>query len=366
METKVAYIDDNIQDQKKYKMRFTNDARSMGKFRLETFNAPKSPDAYDRIGDANPDLLLVDYDLDIPENGNVIGISGVALSTELRRKFPEVPIVLFTRKSVFGLQNYVSTREKLSNIIDEIIYKQEMFEQGSSKLEDIYRLADGYRILKNQTDRSWSSLLALMGATKSDEILMEQSNPPFPDIDRWVPSSLAVWVRDILLRFPGILYDAVHAATLLGISKEAFLSEDVQGTLASARYNGIFEPTEGRWWKSKIQSNAYSIMSKKEKSAPLREGFPRAWERIKGEAIDRSKCVFSGESPADWVCHILKKPVLIKYSLSYTVDNRPSVMDEARISFEAIRTTNDWDEKRVDPVGRELIPKIRNMAKPGS
>jgi hypothetical protein len=74
--------------------------------------------------------------------------------------------------------------------------------------------------------------------------------------------------------------------------------------------------------------------------------------------------VFSGESPADWVCHILKKPVMIKYSLSYNADDRPTVMDEARVSFEAIRTSNDFDERLVDPLGRELIADIRRMPKP--
>ena len=240
MVVKIVYIDDDDQDRRKYKAKFLADARSRGKFVVETVNTPKSLTEYKNIIQMNPDLLFVDYVLDIPEGDKVIGVSGVALSTELRQKCPGVPIVLFTRKSMFGRHDYINTKETLSSIIDEIIYKQDLFKQDSLILENIYRIADGYNILRNQKDRTWGGLLGLIGASKSDQELLEQSNPPFPDIKRWSTTSIAVWIRDILLRFPGILYDAVHAATLLGISKEAFLSETIQKTFASARYAGIF------------------------------------------------------------------------------------------------------------------------------
>jgi hypothetical protein len=105
-------------------------------------------------------------------------------------------------------------------------------------------------------------------------------------------------------------------------------------------------------------------MNDTEKALPVREGFPMAWERTKGTPPDKSTCVFSGESPPEWVCYILKRPVMIKYSLSYKPDSRPRVMDEARVSFAAIRTSNDFDERLVDPLGREMIPEIRKMPKP--
>jgi hypothetical protein len=181
---------------------------------------------------------------------------------------------------------------------------------------------------------------------------------------RWVAASVASWIQGIVLEFPGILYDAIHAATFLGISTEVFLSQDVQVAFTPAKYTGIFAPPGGRWWKSKLQTIAYSMLKKKERELPLRYGFPAAWERIKETSIERAKCVFSGETPADWVCCVLKKPVMIKYTLFYKADERPSVMDEARVSFEAIRISNDFDERLVDYLGRELIPEIRKMPKP--
>jgi len=364
MEISVIYIDDVSDELSKYEAKFTTDPKAMGKFTIKTFNPPKSRTDYAHVNEAAPDLLLVDFNLDIPdENGQVIGISGVSLSTELRQNFPEVPIVLFTRKSVFNIHAYTKIKETLSSI-DKIVYKQEVFKTDSTILDDLYKLATGYRILRNQTNRSWSNLLKILGASQSDSKLLEQANPAVVPRQRWTAASVASWIRDIVLRFPGILYDAIHAATFLGVSKDAFLSESVQNAFAPAKYTGIFAPTEGRWWKSKLQTVAYSMMNKKEKELPLRYGFPAAWERSKGTSIDRAKCIFSGESPADWVCHILEEPVMIKYSLSYDADGRPTVMDEARVSFEAIRTSNDFDEKLVDPLGRELIADIRRMPRP--
>ena len=364
MEISVIYIDDVSQELKKYETKFTTDPRAMGKFTIKTFNSPKSRADYDHINEAVPELLLVDFNLDIPdENGQVIGISGVTLSTELRQKFREVPIVLFTRKSVFNIHDYRKIRETLSSI-DKIVYKQEVFKTDSTILDDLYKLAIGYRTLRNQTNRSWNDLLKLLGASQNDSELLEQSNPPVVHRQRWAAASVASWIRDIVLRFPGILYDALHAATFLGVPKDVFLSEDVQNAFAPAKYIGIFAPPEGRWWKSKLQTVVYSMMNKKERELSLRHGFPAAWERSKGTSIDRAKCVFSEESPADWVCYILEEPVMIKYSLSYDADNRPAVMDEARVSFEAIRTSNDFDEKLVDPLGRDLITDIRRMPKP--
>lgn len=364
MEVNVVYIDDVSEELKKYEAKFTTDPRATGKFTLKTFNSPKLPADYDSINEADPELLLVDFNLDIPdERDQVIGISGVTLGTELRQKFREVPIVLFTRKSVFNIQDFIKIKETLSSI-DKIVYKQEIFKIDSTILDDLHKLATGYRALRNQTNRSWSDLLKLLGASQSDSELLEQSNPPVIHRQRWTAASVASWIRDIVLRYPGILYSPVYTATFLGISEDSFLSEGVQNAFTSAKYKGIFAPPEGRWWKSKLQSVAYSMMNKKEKELPLRYGFPAAWERSKGTSVNTANCIFSGEFPADWVCYILEEPVMIKYSLSYSVDIRPAVMDEARVSFEAIRTSNNFDEKLVDPLGRELIADIRRMQKP--
>jgi hypothetical protein len=366
MGTNIVYIDDSDIELKKYESKFTSDPRSTDKFTVKTFNTPKKPDEYTKILDANPELLLIDYNLDDPENGEVIGISGSALSTDLKQKAPDVPIVLFTRKQVFNTQNYADTKDRLSKVIDQIMYKQDLFKKDSTALEEITRLANGYRILRDQKAITWDKVLELIGASTGDAFAIEQTNPPFTDKKGVSVTSTAVWIRDILLRYPGITYNSIHAATYLGISEEAFSSEVIKNTFLKAKYTGIFAPIEGYWWKSKLQEIAFSFMNKKERSLSIRDAFPKSWERNNKTVIQQSKCIFSGESPAEWVCCILQKPVMLKYTLSYSLDNRPTVMDEAKISFEAIRTTNDWEEKRIDSIGRSLLPKILKMTKPGA
>jgi CheY-like chemotaxis protein len=361
---KVVYIDDADRELQKYKAKFEADERTKGRFVIMPHSSPKSSQDYNRIRQAKPDLLLVDYDLSIPdENGNVIGISGVTLATELRQKFPEIPIVLFTRKSVFKVQDYTSIKETLSSI-DEIVYKQDVFKSESPKLEDLFQLAVGFKKLRKIKSGQWNDLLKLMRASQGDSDALSLCDPPVVPKQGWAAAAVATWVRNVVLRYPGVLYDPVHAATFLGVSEKAFLSEPLQHMFKFAEYSGIFMPDEGRWWKSKLQTVAESIMIKGEKELPLRSGFPVAWERTKKAPIERAKCVFSGESPADWVCYILKEPVMIKYSLSYRPDKRPAVMDECRVSYEAIRTSNEFDERLLDPLGRDLIPKIRRLKKP--
>jgi len=361
---KVVYIDDADSELRKYKTKFETDERAKAKFFIVAHNSPKSPAEYTRIGKSNPELLLVDYDLSIPDrNGEVIGISGVTLATELRQKFPEIPIVLFTRKSVFKIQDYANIRGTLSSI-DEIVYKQDVFKRDSTMLEDLFQLAVGFKLLRSSKTKGWNGLIKLIGAAKTDSDVLALCDPPIVPRKSLAVAAVAEWVRDVVLRYPGPLYDAVHSATFLGISEKSFLSEPLRNMFKSAEYSGFFLPHDERWWKSKLQSSAISIMKKKEKELPLREGFPEAWERVKGTRIERSKCVFSGEFPAEWVCHILKQPVMIKYSLLYRPDERPGIMDEARVSFEAIRTSNDFDRRLVDPLGRELISEIRKLQKP--
>jgi hypothetical protein len=365
MVIRVLYIDDDEKELKKYDLRFTQDHRTRKKFRLITRNSPKIAEDYMELLKIRPELILVDFDLSKPDkNGKVIGISGVTLSTELRQKFPEDPIVLFTRKSVFKVQNYMNIKQTLASI-DDVMYKRDLFEANSNLAEILYELAVGFRKLRNSKSKRWKNLLKLIGAPESDYDKLKLADPPiFSEKDsNWSVSKSAKWIRDTLIAYPGILYDSIHAATLLGISENAFLKDSVQQFFHEAKYAGIFSPSEGRWWKSKIIEIASSKMKESESSLVLREGFPLLWKRIKKGPIERSKCIFSGESPAEWVCYILKKPVMIKYSLYYKPDSRPSVMDEARVSFEAIRISNEVNDALIDPIGQELLPKIRKMDK---
>jgi len=362
MKSKIVYIDDNPQELEKYKAKFASDNRASENFHLYTFSAPELKGDFNRINEIMPDIFLVDYNFDIPDaDNNVIGVTGITLGIQLRQVYPEVPIVLFTRKSVFNPKKAYQLKETLS-AFDEIVYKQDLFQADSALLEKLTVLAKDYRTLRNQESKSWTSLLKLIQSPPNDTLLLEQVNRPDVSRHNWSANTIAKWLRNTILKFPGIVYDSIHAATFLGISREAFLSDEFQATFSKAKYSGLFAPSEGRWWRSQLQRIAYSIMSKKEKDLPLGIGFTSAWGRKSEKPIEKAKCIYSGEEPADWVCEILNQPVMLKYTLAYNTDQRPSIMDESRVSFKAIRTSNEFDPKNLDPLGKELISTIRSMA----
>lgn len=362
MKIKTIYIDDDDEELRKYERKFEEDERTRDRFEIIKINAQR-----DNIGDLlsevekkNPGLILVDFKLSIPKNGVLIGISGAPLSTALREKLPEVPTVLFTRPDLFKIEQY--SRRVLSSL-DGVIYKSDVFRKDGKPLVFLYELAIGFEKLRNAKSKNWKGLLEIIEVPEGDHDTLKLSNPPITSGGEWSVSESADWIRNTLLEYPGILCDPIHAATFLGISEDAFLSDPIQKFFSEARYSGVFTPSEGRWWKSKLHEIAESIMEENERDLLPYEGFPLAWERIEKTKIERSKCVFSGESPAEWVCYILKKPAMIKYSLSYRPDSRPTVMDEARVSFEAIRTRNDVNDDLFDPIGQELLTEIRGMPK---
>jgi hypothetical protein len=359
---KTLYIDDSQQDLERYNKKFETDDRTKDRFRIIMRNSPKSAQDYKQIYQDYADLMLIDFDLAKPDlEGDATNISGLTLSTELRQRFPEAPMVLFTRPNIFKAQDY-SVRI-LSNI-DDIVYKKDLFMPDSTLLDSLYELAIGFKKLRNKKTRKWVDLLEIINAPEIEYDDLKLANPPTDSGNDWSVSDAAAWIRNTLIKFPGLLYGPMHAATFLGISKDAFLSNPILEVFSEAKYSGVFSPTDGRWWKTKLQQIANAMMIQKERNLLLREAFPMAWERTRKTAIERSVCVFSGESPAEWVCYILKKPMMIKYSLSYKPDSRPSVMDEARVSFEAIRTSNEVNDELFDSLGKELLPEIRRMRKP--
>jgi len=101
-------------------------------------------------------------------------------------------------------------------------------------------------------------------------------------------------------------------------------------------------------------------MNKHDISKPIHLGFTEAFKSEYNEELEPSICVTSGEPFADKICYILNEPVKTKYSLIYNVDNRPTIMDEARVSYRAIRTTNEVKEDLLNPIGKDILNEIKN------
>ena len=100
-------------------------------------------------------------------------------------------------------------------------------------------------------------------------------------------------------------------------------------------------------------------MNDAEKVETLNRSFPKYWLREQGEELSPSICVYKGEMYPDYICYILKKPVKTKYSLKYKPDDRPAVMDDARVSFKAIKTSSKVNFDFFDSLGREIAEELR-------
>ena len=359
MKMKTIYIDDEDGELEIYKRKFENDGNAKNQFEIITLNSQKEIGALlNEVKAENPELILVDYDLAKPKDGLLIGVSGAALSTALREEFQDVPIVLFTKIGILRIQNL---NPKVLASLDETIYKSNLFKEDGKNLDVLHKLAIGYKELRNTESKTWINLLRIIGAHEIDYDVLKLSEPPTISESGWSVFDAADWIRNTLIKYPGILYDPVNSATFLGISKDAFISDPIQELFSDAKYSTVFAPKEGRWWKSKLQEIAESIMEEDDRDLVVRKGFPMAWERDHGESIKRSKCVFCEKSPAEWVCYILKEPVMIECSLRYNADSRPSIMDEARVSYTAIRNTNEVNDDKFDPIEYDMLQEILDM-----
>ena len=158
--------------------------------------------------------------------------------------------------------------------------------------------------------------------------------------------------------FPGILYNDLWAATRLGISLEAFMKPEVQDLIAPAKYVGMFSNFEECWWRDRLFDIAQRLMLKHQIQGLPSFEFGQAFSAEYEIELSQAICVYDQTAIADWVCHILKAPVKQKNSVLYYPDERPSVMDKARVSFQAIQISPDFDESLVDADGYEIVNQL--------
>jgi hypothetical protein len=380
MTTPLAYYVDDEEDSAQRHIRYLNEGG-----RLDVRYLPPTRDLSLSTVSPSAQLFFVDWELDTKQaTREQVNYSGGTFALRLRDQFDGMPIVLVTREDILdpaSINRYVE-----SPIFDDFIPKRDIAEKPDNAIDRCISLIEGFRRLR-RANKTWQGLLNALGATDEEAVLLGESTPPLrrrtapsssnseqnhasnPEKRRqpavWRVSEVAQWITGVVLRYPGILYDSLHAATFLGIDEEEFRSRDVQDRFASARYEGVFAPAEGRWWKARLSKIARGIISEAEiSSSSVNRGFARAFGKLYlgGAVLQPARSVWGKEVPADWVCYVLKQPVRIEYSLVYHPDNRPSVMDDARVSFKAIRQEPDVFDEYFDPSSRQLLEGIRKLS----
>lgn len=363
------YIDDDRKEAEGYIARLNK----AGSLRVE-YAAP--PINMDVSKYPNAELYLVDYALDESpvENDTRVGYQGQTFAMHLRDRFPDKPIALITKKPLYDERRRSAYLESL-HLFNADFPKTDMLRDTATVVRRAEALVKGFDTLR-KVSKDWKGLLEALGATSDEARLLGATVPPlrlesekegdvvkrksFVVGENWKVADVALWLQEVVLRYPGILYDSLHAATFLGITEEEFLAPDVQEFFNEVAYTGALSPPDGRWWRGRITSAALKIVQGEESiSASINRSFANAFSKACGRTLEQCRCNSSNLVPADWVCYVLRQPVRLEYSLVYHPDNRPSVMDDARVSFKAIRESNDVFDELFDPSSLQLIDGIR-------
>lgn len=364
MTIKIVLVDDTDREDLPRRIQELGD----GKFEVIPLPPPPNLDLTELLS-AGADLFLVDYELDAKqEDGSFAAYQGMTFTARLREEYPDHPIVLLTRIS---LDVWTAARRTVETggSFDDIVYKDEdmgvesyprpTLAKLTALVAKLTALAHGYRQLRECSENTVPALLELLG---TDEAGREEAQEALPPSNGWRGFEAAHWIRSVLLRYPGVLYDEAHAATALGISVDSFRIGAVQDELEPAKYQGPFAEEQQHWWRHSLFDIANRLCAATEHTSGARDGFRLAAGEKLDLELEVSADAETGVSPADTVCHLLRVPIRIETSLPYQPDARPSVMEEARISFQAIRERNDVDETYINQANRALLDKIRSAS----
>ncbi len=358
-EGKVMFIDDEADSRDN----FADLISKQIDYEVEAIEPPQLSEISNIVRD-KPRLIIIDYQLTRKRSDESVAFyhmdslhQGGALLSMLREATKEIPLAIITRPGIY--EEYPQIRH-LADIADLILLKEQLSKPEYGVGRKLKGLIRGYEQINkiSKEKRNWSSLLGLLGATSAEESILDETNPPIGPDDSirseetdlamddiqntvkhtgWTAHDASKWVIGTLFSYPGILYDFRHSAVSLGVEPDFFLHK-VQYSFKDAKYNGAFKEYNDYWWRAKLRSTAIAAVGVDEVS-PINEAFPSWFEKRHKTKVIRAKCIWSGQM-ADGICYILKEPIKTDFSLLYYPDNRPSIMDQARVSFEAIRYGN--------------------------
>jgi len=213
------------------------------------------------------DLVIIDYFLEKhAKNGTKFKHKGNALIGLLREQFTGTPIYLISAdmpkcKGFIpsdNFENYV-TDEWLADselIKSEVLSHREIKEQTINNYDDLHSLLQTPEGSKEFIEKALPNQIRRKISKSSSPYLSDNY-----DLNPKINILLSRWITHELLLYPGILYNSLHTATLLGIDHDHFnqtLANDTDFNNA-AIYKGVFKDSfEKLWWKDAIIEYLYS------------------------------------------------------------------------------------------------------------
>ena len=278
----VVYLDDVASDREDYKRLLEEDGRISVKVEIPgEFIKPEIVTSH------NPSLAIIDYRLDTKQrSGPSATYKGTSYAAAVREYKANLPIVLLSRGSILRQRRYKSLLRDIIGAYDELILKDHIIEDAKGVVSKLISLIEGFQRLSRTRDRDWQSLLRALDAKKDESVDLIRANPP--QEAKWRVPETARWIRSVILGYPGILYDSLHAATILGIQEKAFLSASVQEAFARSRYSGVFAGDSRRWWKRRLLLIASIIMDEAGMLGNPATQFAKAWKKLNKKTLNPS------------------------------------------------------------------------------
>lgn len=216
-----------------------------------------------------PDLIMLDHNFSRVQK-RLFAIHGSALAHLLRIQLPKMPIVCVSGQRL-------DSDEFNAEDISEYTYLFGINQLNSEEyLETLFAIARDFHLLCfPEKEPIRHALVDVLNAPEADRqallsILPEEFEAAF--VHSTSPHRIARWVLNVLMRRPGFLYDALEAATLLGLTEAAFVAK-IKPRFDEARYFGPFA-TDSRplWWASKLTEVLYSELPEHAVLSPQEAG----------------------------------------------------------------------------------------------
>jgi len=301
------------------------------------------------------DALLVDFELVRAQiNGSNVTYHGNTLATEIRLQNQIIPIILITRKTLIQDDTLLAS---IASDVDLILFKDEVNSNPDAERGKIVSLVNGFQQLTKIDGKPWDDVLNAMGANEREKRTLREAFPPIQQ-GKWSVPKTADWIRNVVMQYPGILYSELDASTRLGISLDSFLRSEIQSIFETALYRGVFQDFGRRWWVDRLVGIAKDLLLKNGYTGAVSDYFIHAVNKEWSIELSPSICIYDGTPVAERVCYVYQQPVKLSNSLRYYPDSRPPVMDEARVSFKAIKESNDFDETLVDADSYDLVQEL--------
>lgn len=275
MSYKILLIDDTVGDEKSSRQRNVDLIERDPKIevvRIHPMNLEDGIKKEKEKGRLDIKLSIVDYKLNSQagDGDETYPYTGLACVGLLRECFPQAPIFLISahfdkahESEVPSLFDKFITDKQLTQLEPNFLLGEL---NGMDKINN-YHLGEkktALRTLLCVPEASEETFLeALSSAQLSEDEHCEKDKYDFSTTGLHNAIEIYRWIHGSLFATPGILYDAFHTATFLGMTMEYFTdtfldSADGKKLGEQCVYQGIFkESRHARWWKAEILNVLY-------------------------------------------------------------------------------------------------------------